>query len=64
MTVSFTMTTLEQQALEYHSAGQRGKIAIEVTKPVGNQADLSLAYSPGVAVPCIEITKDPTKAYQ
>ncbi|WP_194725591.1 malic enzyme-like NAD(P)-binding protein [Noviherbaspirillum malthae] len=55
---------LEQEALEYHSAGQRGKIAIQVTKPVASQADLSLAYSPGVAVPCVEINKDPAKAYE
>ncbi|HJV76195.1 MAG TPA: malic enzyme-like NAD(P)-binding protein [Noviherbaspirillum sp.] len=58
------MTTLEQQALEYHAAGQRGKIAIQITKPVASQNDLSLAYSPGVAVPCIEIHKDPAKAYE
>ena len=57
------MTTLEQQALDYHAAGLRGKIAIQVTKPVANQNDLSLAYSPGVAVPCIEINKDPAKAF-
>ncbi|WP_318841042.1 malic enzyme-like NAD(P)-binding protein [Noviherbaspirillum aerium] len=55
---------LEQQALEYHAAGQRGKIAIQVTKPVASQADLSLAYSPGVAAPCVEINKDPAKAYE
>jgi malate dehydrogenase (oxaloacetate-decarboxylating)(NADP+) len=55
---------LEQEALEYHSAGLRGKIAIQVTKPVASQADLSLAYSPGVAVPCVEISKDPAKAYE
>jgi malate dehydrogenase (oxaloacetate-decarboxylating)(NADP+) len=58
------MTTLEQQALEYHAAGQRGKIAIQVTKPVATQVDLSLAYSPGVAAPCLEINKDPAKAYE
>jgi len=57
------MTTLEQQALDYHAAGLRGKIAIQVTKPVANQTDLSLAYSPGVAVPCVEINKDPAKAF-
>jgi len=55
---------LEQQALQYHAAGQPGKIAIQVTKPVASQADLSLAYSPGVAVPCVEISKDPAKAYE
>jgi len=57
------MTKLEQQALEYHAGGQRGKIAIQVTKPVTSQNDLALAYSPGVAVPCIEINKNPAKAY-
>ncbi|RJF99319.1 malic enzyme-like NAD(P)-binding protein [Noviherbaspirillum saxi] len=58
------MNKLEQQALDYHAAGQRGKIAIQVTKPVASQADLSLAYSPGVAVPCVEINKNPAKAYE
>ncbi|RJG08067.1 malic enzyme [Noviherbaspirillum cavernae] len=58
------MKSLEQNALEYHSHGQPGKIAIQVTKAVGSQADLSLAYSPGVAVPCIEIHKNPAKAYE
>jgi malate dehydrogenase (oxaloacetate-decarboxylating)(NADP+) len=58
------MNTLEQKALEYHSAGKPGKIAIQVTKEVGSQSDLALAYSPGVAVPCIEINKNPAKAYE
>jgi malate dehydrogenase (oxaloacetate-decarboxylating)(NADP+) len=58
------MNKLEQEALAYHAGAQRGKIAIQVTKPVANQADLSLAYSPGVAVPCMEINKDPAKAYE
>ncbi|HEY0847486.1 MAG TPA: malic enzyme-like NAD(P)-binding protein, partial [Noviherbaspirillum sp.] len=57
------MTKLEQQALDYHAGGQQGKIAIHVTKPVANQGDLALAYSPGVAVPCVEINKDPARAY-
>ena len=57
------MTTLEQNALDYHAAGLAGKIAIQVTKPVANQEDLSLAYSPGVAAPCVEINKNPAKAY-
>ena len=57
------MTTLEQKALDYHATGLAGKIAIQVTKPVANQEDLSLAYSPGVAVPCVEINKSPAKAY-
>jgi malate dehydrogenase (oxaloacetate-decarboxylating)(NADP+) len=58
------MNTLEQKALEYHTAGQPGKIAIQVTKEVATQAELALAYSPGVAAPCIEISKDPAKAYE
>src|SRR3569833_4662008 len=58
------MSTLEQKALEYHAAGKPGKIAIQVTKPVASQEDLSLAYSPGVAVPCIEINKNPAAAYE
>ncbi len=58
------MNTLKQRALAYHAAGQRGKIATQVTKPVATQDDLSLAYSPGVAEPCIEIHKDPHAAYE
>jgi malate dehydrogenase (oxaloacetate-decarboxylating)(NADP+) len=61
---STNMNTLEQKALEYHAMGQPGKIAIQVTKEVGTQADLSLAYSPGVAAPCIEINKNPARAYE
>jgi malate dehydrogenase (oxaloacetate-decarboxylating)(NADP+) len=58
------MSTLEQKALEYHSLGKPGKIAIAVTKEVATQADLALAYSPGVAAPCMEINKNPAKAYE
>jgi malate dehydrogenase (oxaloacetate-decarboxylating)(NADP+) len=58
------MKTLEQNALEYHTVGRPGKIAIEVTKTVATSADLALAYSPGVAAPCIEINKNPAKAYE
>jgi malate dehydrogenase (oxaloacetate-decarboxylating)(NADP+) len=57
------MNSLEQKALEYHTIGQPGKIAVQITKEVATQADLSLAYSPGVAAPCIEINKNPAKAY-
>ena len=56
-------TTLEHQALEYHRYVRPGKIAIAVTKPVATQHDLALAYSPGVAAPCLEIQKDPATAY-
>ncbi|SFV14062.1 malic enzyme-like NAD(P)-binding protein [Pseudoduganella namucuonensis] len=58
------MSTLEQKALEYHRAGGAGKIATAVTKSVATQDDLALAYSPGVAVPCVEIQRDPALAYE
>ena len=47
----------------YHSTPRPGKFTIKTTKPMNNQKDLSLAYSPGVASPCIEIAKDPEAAY-
>ncbi len=53
----------DADALAYHSEGQPGKVAILPTKPLMTQRDLSLGYSPGVAVPCLEIEKDPLKAY-
>lgn len=52
----------EQAALHYHQHPVPGKIAVMPTKAMANQRDLALAYSPGVAVPCLEIEKDPTKA--
>ena len=55
--------TLRQDALDYHAKGRPGKIAVVPTKPLTNQRDLSLAYSPGVAEPCLEIQKDPDLAY-
>src|SRR3954470_613562 len=51
------------EALEYHRKGRPGKIAVVPTKPLSNQRDLALAYSPGVAEPCLEIKKDPEEAY-
>ena len=51
------------EALDFHSRGRPGKIEIVATKPMATQRDLSLAYSPGVAVPVEEIAKDPGKAY-
>ena len=48
-----------EEALEYHSRGRKGKIEVVPTKPCRTQEDLSLAYSPGVAEPCLEIAKDP-----
>ncbi|HUZ61958.1 MAG TPA: NADP-dependent malic enzyme [Hanamia sp.] len=53
-----------QEALDYHSKDRPGKIEVIPTKATKTQRDLSLAYSPGVAVPCLEIKEDPEKAYQ
>ena len=53
----------EAEALEMHASGRPGKIEITPTKPLTTQRDLSLAYSPGVAWPCLAIHKDPDKAY-
>src|SRR6266436_3693443 len=53
-----------QDALDYHSGGRKGKIEIVPTKPVATSRDLSLAYSPGVAEPCLEIARDPDLSYQ
>jgi malate dehydrogenase (oxaloacetate-decarboxylating)(NADP+) len=53
-----------EEALAYHSQGRKGKIQVVPTKPTLTQGDLSLAYSPGVAYPCLEIEKDPLAAYQ
>ena len=55
---------IKQAALEYHSVGRKGKIEVVPTKPCLTQWDLSLAYSPGVAVPCMEIYRDPDLAYE
>ena len=55
---------LHNDALRYHSEGRPGKIEVVPTKPYSSQHDLSLAYSPGVAEPCLEIQKDEQKAYE
>ncbi len=55
--------SLKQDALSFHSAGRPGKLEITATKPLTTQRDLSLAYSPGVAEPCLAIEADETKAY-
>jgi len=47
----------KKQALDYHAGSRPGKIAVVSTKPTSTQRDISLAYSPGVAEPCIEIEK-------
>ncbi|MEI7471056.1 MAG: NADP-dependent malic enzyme [Chitinophagaceae bacterium] len=54
----------KQQALEYHSKGRPGKIEVVPTKEAKTQRDLSLAYSPGVAVPCLEIRDNPDDVYK
>lgn len=54
----------KQDALDYHSQGKPGKIEVIPTKPHSSQRDLSLAYSPGVAEPCLEIEKTPEDAYK
>ncbi|MEE9559447.1 MAG: NADP-dependent malic enzyme, partial [Acidiferrobacterales bacterium] len=55
---------LAQAALAYHRGPPPGKLAIVATKPMANQRDLALAYSPGVAAACEEIARDPTEAFQ
>jgi len=55
--------TKRQDALDYHANGRPGKIAVVPTKPLTNQRELSLAYSPGVAEPCLEIKRDADLAY-
>lgn len=54
----------KEMALDYHEEGKPGKIEIVPTKPYASQHDLALAYSPGVAYPCLEIEKDPETAYR
>jgi malate dehydrogenase (oxaloacetate-decarboxylating)(NADP+) len=53
-----------EDALEYHSSAPAGKLSVTPTKPCRTQRDLSLAYTPGVAVPCLEIERDPSLAYK
>jgi len=52
------------EALEYHSGGRPGKIEVVPSKPTATQRDLSLAYTPGVAIPCLEIAADPAAVYK
>lgn len=54
----------KQDALDYHSQGRPGKIEVVPTKPYSSQRDLTLAYSPGVAEPCLDIEKNPEDAYK
>jgi malate dehydrogenase (oxaloacetate-decarboxylating)(NADP+) len=54
----------KEDALEYHSRGRKGKLEVVPTKPLVSQIDLSLAYTPGVAEPCLEIQRDPDKSWE
>lgn len=58
------MSDLKKQALDYHQFPTPGKLSVESTKPCVTQDDLSLAYTPGVAVPVLEIKNDPANAYK
>ncbi|MGB7728250.1 MAG: NADP-dependent malic enzyme [Candidatus Acidiferrum sp.] len=58
------MTIRKSEALAYHLGGRPGKIEVTPTKPCRTQRDLSLAYTPGVAEPCLEIAKEPGDAYK
>ncbi len=60
---SENMKITDEEALQYHSMGQPGKISITPTKPLITQRDLALGYSPGVAIPCIKIHEDKNAAY-
>src|SRR5512143_2732174 len=54
----------KEDALEYHRRGRKGKLEVVPTKPLVSQIDLSLAYTPGVAEPCLEIQKDEDKSWE
>src|SRR3984957_21326547 len=58
------MSVSRQQALDYHNGSRPGKIEVTPSKPCRTQRDLSLAYTPGVAVPCLEIQKNPHDAFK
>ena len=59
-----SMATLKQRALSYHEYPKPGKLSVESSKPCATQQDLSLAYTPGVAEPVLEIHRDPANAYR
>lgn len=60
---SSNTSTFDQEALDFHSKGKPGKIEVIPSKPTNTEKALSLAYSPGVAVPCMAIAKNPAKVY-
>ena len=63
-TASNKREQLKRAALDYHERPTPGKLAVAATKPMSNQRDLALAYSPGVAAPCEEIVADPANAFR
>jgi malate dehydrogenase (oxaloacetate-decarboxylating)(NADP+) len=58
-----SIRTTEEEALQFHSSGRPGKLSIAPTKPLTTQRDLSLAYSPGVAFPCLSIHREPSAVF-
>ncbi|HEX9188250.1 MAG TPA: NADP-dependent malic enzyme, partial [Vicinamibacteria bacterium] len=58
------MSISKQDALEFHRTGRKGKLEVIPSKPCATARDLSLAYTPGVAEPCLEIERDPDLAYE
>src|SRR6201988_2115113 len=58
-----TIRATEDEALQFHATGRPGKLSIAPTKPLTTQRDLSLAYSPGVAFPCLHIHRQPSTAF-
>jgi len=61
--LSAKISVTDDEALAMHRRGKPGKIELAPTKPLATQRDLSLAYSPGVAAPCLAIQADPARAY-
>src|ERR1017187_8402804 len=59
-----SMNIRKEDVLEYHASVPAWKISVTPTKPCATQRDLSLAYTPGVAIPCLEIEKQPNLAYK
>lgn len=59
-----SVSALDQEALDFHSRSPKGKIGIDLIKPLNNQRDLSLAYSPGVAAPCLAIQASPETVFE
>jgi malate dehydrogenase (oxaloacetate-decarboxylating)(NADP+) len=53
-----------EEALQMHASGRPGKLETRISKPITTARDLSLAYSPGVAEPCLQIARDPALAYE